>query len=85
MGDLLPSGNVRQRPDFQRVVVRSVLFIAMVDVSEVAPNVYSISLVRPQHMVARGRYVVTIEEADGNLVSHSRTLILVHTGICITN
>jgi hypothetical protein len=45
MGNLLTRSNIRKSPHLQRVVIRRIRFIAMIDESQVAPNVESISLI----------------------------------------
>jgi hypothetical protein len=51
MRDLLSRRHIRQSTRFQRVVIDRIRFIAMIDESQVAPDVKSIPLVQPQHML----------------------------------
>jgi hypothetical protein len=78
VSDLLPRRNIRQRPHFQRVVIHSIGLIAVIYVSEVAPNVETIFIVHPEYMLTIRRCGDNIEDTDdltcANILSGKQSL-----------
>ena len=85
MGNLFPRRNVSQCTHFERFVVRRIRLVAVIDASQVTLNVEPIFLPQSQPMVSTGRYVGTIGGSDETVMSFPRTLVAIHTGVCMTD